>query len=41
MKAKALAYLEQSEKEDGMTRVRAWSDLCLALYGTAEFRYVD
>ena len=41
MKADALAYLEQSVTGDGKTRVEAWSELCQALYATAEFRYVD
>ena len=41
MKAQSLAFLEQSEKDEGKTRVEAWSALCQALYGTAEFRYVD
>jgi hypothetical protein len=41
MKLKALAYLEQSIAAEGKERVEAWSDLCQALYATAEFRYVD
>jgi len=41
MKAQSLAYLEQSEREEGKTNVEAWSAFCQALYGTAEFRYVD
>ena len=41
MKKQAMAYLEQSVAADGGTKQEAWSDLCLALYGTAEFRYVD
>ena len=38
---RALAYLEQLQKADGLSRQEAWSNLCLALYGTAEFRYVN
>lgn len=41
MKHEALAYLEQSTGAEGKTRVEAWADVCQALYGTAEFRYVD
>ena len=41
MKLKALAYLEQSIAAEGKERVEAWSDLCQALYATAEFRYLD
>jgi hypothetical protein len=41
MKAEALAYLEQSVTAEGKTRVEAWSDLCQALYATAEFRYIE
>ena len=41
MKQQALAFLEQCEKEDGMSEVDAWSSFCQALYGSAEFRYVD
>jgi hypothetical protein len=37
----ALAYLEQCQKSEGMTKQEAWSKLCQALYGTAEFRYVE
>ena len=40
MEKRALAFLEQCEKE-GATKTEAWSKLCLALYGTAEFRYVE
>jgi hypothetical protein len=41
MKAQALAYLEQVQSEDGLSPKEAWSKLCQALYGTAEFRYVE
>jgi hypothetical protein len=41
MKKQALAFVEQSVTADGKTRQEAWSELCQALYGTAEFRYVD
>jgi hypothetical protein len=41
LKQQALAYLEQSTGAEGKTRVEAWADVCQALYGTAEFRYVD
>ena len=41
MRRQALAYLEQSQTSGGMTKQEAWASLCLALYGTAEFRYVD
>jgi hypothetical protein len=41
MKAQALAFLEQSMREEGKTKQEAWSAFCQALYGTAEFRYVD
>jgi hypothetical protein len=41
MKSEALAYLEQTVSADGKTKMEAWSDLCQALYATAEFRYVD
>jgi hypothetical protein len=41
MKKQSLAYLEQCEKDEGMSKQDAWSSLCQALYGTAEFRYID
>jgi hypothetical protein len=41
MKQQALAYLEQTVRDEGKTKQEAWSSLCQALYGTAEFRYVD
>ena len=41
MAKQALAYLEQCQQADGMSKQEAWSKLCQALYGTAEFRYVD
>ena len=41
MRAQAAAYLEQTVTAAGKTKQEAWSDLCLALYGAAEFRYVD
>ena len=41
MAKQALDYLEQSVAADGKTRQEAWSDLCLALYGSTEFRYVE
>jgi hypothetical protein len=41
MKAQALAYLEQTVRDEGKTRQQAWSALCQVLYGTAEFRYVN
>jgi hypothetical protein len=41
IRKQALAYLEQSEGADGKPGVQAWADLCLALYATAEFRYLD
>ena len=41
MRQQALAYLEQCQHADGLSRQEAWSRLCQALYGTAEFRYVE
>jgi hypothetical protein len=41
MKTQAMAYLEQSVASEGKTQQQAWSELCQALYGAAEFRYVD
>ena len=41
MAKQALSFLEQAQKDEGMTQQEAWSKLCQALYGTAEFRYVD
>jgi len=41
MEKQALVFLEQCEKAEGMSKQEAWSKLCQALYGTAEFRYVD
>jgi hypothetical protein len=41
VKQAALAYVEQSIRDDGKTTLEAWSELCQALYSSAEFRYVD
>ena len=41
MEKQALAYLEQCQASEGMSTQEAWSRLCQALYGTAEFRYVE
>ncbi len=41
MASQALSFIEQCTTQQGMTRVEAWSKLCQAIYGTAEFRYVD
>ncbi len=41
VKKEALAFLEQSMGDDGKTPQEAWSELCQALYGSAEFRYVE
>jgi hypothetical protein len=36
----SLAYLKQCEAEH-LTKQQAWSNLCQALFATAEFRYID
>jgi hypothetical protein len=41
VKKSALAFLEQAVSEDGKTSQEAWSELCQALYGSAEFRYLE
>jgi hypothetical protein len=41
VKKEALAFLEQSIRGDGKTPEQAWSELCQALYGSAEFRYIE
>lgn len=40
MADQALAYLAECERQ-GMDRQAAWSNLCQALYATAEFRYIE
>jgi hypothetical protein len=37
----ALSFLEQAKGDDGETAQEAWSELCQALYGSAEFRYIE
>ena len=41
MREQALAYLEQAQADEGLSPKEAWSKFCQALYGTAEFRYVE
>jgi hypothetical protein len=41
VKRSALEFLEQAVSEDGKTVQEAWSELGQALYGSAEFRYVE
>jgi hypothetical protein len=41
MKDQALKFLDEVEREEGLSRQEAWSKLCQALYGTSEFRYVE
>jgi hypothetical protein len=38
--AQALQYIQQCEGE-GMSKQDAWAQFCLALYASAEFRWVD
>jgi hypothetical protein len=37
----SLAFLEQCEKDEGMTKQQGWTKFCQALFGCSEFRYVD
>jgi hypothetical protein len=39
--AEGLQYVLQCEHDDGLTPPQAWSQLCLAIFGADEFRYVD
>jgi hypothetical protein len=39
--AQTLAYLKQCAEEDGMSRQDAWSEVCQALYASAEFHFID
>ena len=37
----SLAFLEQCETDEGMTKQQTWTRFCQALFGCTEFRYVD
>ena len=37
----SLAFLEQSETDERMTKQQAWTRFCQALFGCSEFRYLD
>jgi hypothetical protein len=37
----ATGYLEQCEKDEGLTKPQAWARFCQAIFGSSEFRYVD
>jgi hypothetical protein len=41
MKKQALAYIEEATRDEAMSRRQAWTQLCQALYGTAEFRMIE
>jgi hypothetical protein len=41
MAERAIEFIEQGQKEEGLSRQQAWGRFCQAIFGSNEFRYVD
>jgi hypothetical protein len=39
--AEGLRFIQQSQRDDGLTPQQAWSQFCQVLFGSDEFRYID